>query len=274
MERAEIIDLLKKQQEFFGDLLFDHLKITIPKVQKSEKSGKDEVYSPSSNTVNDTAAVYQAAAPPVQKVNTNSHTERITPAEIPQVFSNITTLYEFEQKICNCQKCDLAKGRNKFVFGKGNPNAKVMLIGEGPGADEDKQGEPFVGKAGQLLTDILKAIKFTREEVYIANVVKCRPPANRTPFPAEIEACMPYLQKQIELVEPKLILLFGATAVLGLLGKKATLSSLRGKVFDYGSARVMVTYHPAALLRNPNLKRDTWADVQQFRKLYDELPAE
>lgn len=249
MERAELIDLLKKQQEIFGDLLYENVKVKIT----------------------DIPAVKAPAL--VKKEEVSSNTERIIPSGVPQVFNHFTTLYEFEQKIYHCQKCDLAKGRNKFVFGSGNPNAKVMLIGEGPGAEEDKKGEPFVGQAGQLLTDILKAINFTREEIYIANIVKCRPPANRTPFPAEIEACMPYLHKQISLVEPSLILLLGATAVLGLLGKKSTLSSMRGKVFTYGAAQVMVTYHPAALLRNPALKRDTWADVQQFRKLYDELPA-
>lgn len=268
MERAELIDLLKTQQEIFGDDLYQPLSVKIPSLlmERSAVSGKE----PGAES----AIITRSKPSPVQPASVPLQTERIIPSEVLQVFNHITTLHEFEQKICNCQKCELAKGRNKFVFGKGNPNAKVMLIGEGPGADEDRQGEPFVGKAGQLLTDILKAIKFTREEVYIANIVKCRPPANRTPFPAEIEACMPYLQKQIDLVEPKLILLLGATAVLGLLGKKATLSSMRGKVFDYGNARVMVTYHPAALLRNPALKRDTWTDVQQFRKLYDELPAE
>jgi DNA polymerase len=173
--------------------------------------------------------------------------------------------------ICNCQKCDLHKGRNKFVFGVGNPNADVMLIGEGPGAEEDKQGEPFVGRAGQLLNDILKAIKFTRQEVYIANVVKCRPPGNRTPFPEEMETCMPYLAKQIELIKPKLILCLGLVAAAGLLKKKDTLGKLRGKLFEFNGTKVMVTYHPAALLRNPNFKRDCWEDVKQFRKLYDEV---
>lgn len=175
-------------------------------------------------------------------------------------------------KIKDCTKCILHKNRTNFVFGSGNPNADVMVIGEGPGAEEDKQGLPFVGRAGMLLTDILKAIKFQRDEVYIANIVKCRPPDNRIPSQEEMDTCIPYLKKQIEIIKPKLILCLGLTAAKGLLGKKDSLTSLRGKVFDYqNSIKVMVTFHPAALLRNPNWKRDCWQDVQIFRKLYDEI---
>lgn len=181
---------------------------------------------------------------------------------------NLDDLY---QMICHCQKCSLGKTRNKFVFGKGNPDADVLVIGEGPGADEDIKGEPFVGRAGQLLTDILKAINFSRDEVYIANIIKCRPPGNRTPLPSEMETCIPYLLKQIELIKPKLILCLGLTAAQGLLKKKDTLSNFRGKIFEFANAKVMVTYHPAALLRNPNWKRDCWEDVKKFRKLFDEL---
>jgi DNA polymerase len=165
----------------------------------------------------------------------------------------------------------LHKNRTNFVFGSGNPNAKVMVIGEGPGAEEDKQGLPFVGRAGQLLTDILKAIKFEREEVYIANIIKCRPPENRTPSPEEMDTCIPYLKKQISLIQPKMILCLGLTAAKGLLRKKESLTALRGKFFDYEGIKVMVTFHPAALLRNPNWKRDCWEDVKKFRKMYDEI---
>ncbi|MEJ2615913.1 MAG: uracil-DNA glycosylase [Ignavibacteriaceae bacterium] len=165
----------------------------------------------------------------------------------------------------------LHKGRNKFVFGVGNSNAKVMCIGEGPGAEEDKQGYPFVGRAGKLLTDILKAIKFSRDDVFIGNVVKCRPPGNRTPVSSEMDTCSPYLLKQIDLIKPKLILCLGLTAAQGLLNKKESLTRMRGKVFDFRGAKAMVTYHPAALLRNPQWKKGCWEDVQKFRKLYDEL---
>ncbi len=184
-------------------------------------------------------------------------------------FSN--SLDELNQLICECQKCPLGRTRNKFVFGSGNPNADVLVIGEGPGADEDAQGLPFVGRAGKLLTDILKAINFSREEVYIANIVKCRPPGNRTPLPAEMQSCLPYLKKQIELINPKAILCLGLTSAHGLLKKKESLTNMRGQVFDFEKTKVMVTYHPAALLRNPNWKRGCWEDVQLFRKLYDEL---
>jgi DNA polymerase len=206
------------------------------------------------------------------------HFPQIIKKEEPMIFPTETepfkdaqNLEELYSLICNCKKCPLGSTRNKFVFGKGHPNADVMCVGEGPGADEDAQGEPFVGRAGKLLTDILKAINFTREEVYIANVVKCRPPGNRTPFPAEMDTCLPYLLKQIELIKPKLILCLGLTAAQGLLKRRESLTNLRGHVFELGNSKVMVTYHPAALLRNPNWKRGCWEDVKQFRKLYDEL---
>jgi DNA polymerase len=190
---------------------------------------------------------------------------------VSETFHSAKSLEELNNLICNCMKCQLGGTRKNFVFGTGNPNAEVLVLGEGPGAEEDEQGLPFVGRAGKLLNDILKAIKFERNDVYIANIVKCRPPGNRTPSPAEMEMCMPYLKKQIELVDPKLILCVGLTAAHGLLLNKDSLTSLRGKVFDYDGRKVMVTYHPAALLRNPNWKRGCWEDVQAFRKLYDEL---
>jgi DNA polymerase len=191
--------------------------------------------------------------------------------EDKEIWKKASTLDELESLINNCNKCPLHESRTNFVFGTGNPNAEIMCIGEGPGAEEDKQGKPFVGRAGQLLTDILKAIKFSREEVYIANVLKSRPPGNRTPLPQEMEMCMPYLLKQIELIKPKLILCLGLTAAQALLRKKESMGNLRGKLFEFKGSKVMVTYHPAALLRNPNLKKDCWEDVKKFRKLYDEM---
>jgi DNA polymerase len=173
--------------------------------------------------------------------------------------------------ICNCLKCPLGHTRTRFVFGVGNPKADLVLVGEAPGADEDLQGEPFVGRAGQLLNKILEAINFRREEVYICNILKCRPPNNREPQPEEIASCEPYLWKQLELLQPKLILCLGRVAAQALLKTNDSLTSLRGKVHDYRGTRLMVTYHPAALLRNPNWKRPTWEDVQKVRKLIDEL---
>lgn len=230
--------------------------------------------------------IFQTSFPKAQKININQNPEKELPKKIPSTkreiinesmipgltekWENSTSLKELNNLICECQKCPLGKTRNKFVFGKGNPNADVMVIGEGPGADEDAQGEPFVGRAGKLLTDILIAINFSREEVYIGNIVKCRPPNNRTPLPEEMSKCLPYLKKQIELIQPKFILCLGLTAALGLLKKKDSLTNLRGNIFEFENAKVMVTYHPAALLRNPNWKRGCWEDVQKFRKLYDD----
>lgn len=181
------------------------------------------------------------------------------------------SLDELNKQICECQKCPLGATRTKFVFGVGNPHATLMFIGEAPGADEDAQGEPFVGRAGQLLTKIIEAINFKRSDVYICNIVKCRPPNNRKPTPEESETCKPYLKKQIELVKPKVIVCLGLTAAENLLGTTESMSKLRGRVMTYEGVPVMITYHPAALLRNPNWKRPTWEDVQAVRKLHDEL---
>jgi DNA polymerase len=181
------------------------------------------------------------------------------------------SLAELNQMICNCTKCPLGHTRTKFVFGVGNPKAEVVVVGEAPGADEDLQGEPFVGRAGQLLNKILEAIHFKREEVYICNILKCRPPNNRDPLPEEIDTCEPHLWKQLELIKPKMILCLGRVAGQTLLRTTEPLGSLRGKMHEYRGIPLMVTYHPAALLRNPNWKRPTWEDVQKFRKLYDEM---
>jgi len=215
---------------------------------------------------------------PKNKINTSVVKEPTTLFEEPALFpeekeewEKAASLNEFEKLISNCTKCRLHQGRNKFVFGTGNPNADVLVIGEGPGAEEDKQGLPFVGRAGKLLTDMLKAIKFEREEVYIGNVVKCRPPENRTPMQDEMDTCLPYLKKQFGLIQPKLILCLGLTAAKGLLKKRESLGELRKSVFEYEGAKVIVTYHPAALLRNPHWKKDCWEDLKKFRKLYEEL---
>ena len=182
------------------------------------------------------------------------------------------TLDNFAIEISDCRKCKvLASGRKQIVFGSGNPNADVVVVGEAPGADEDEQGKPFVGRAGKLLTDILKAINFTREEIFICNILKCRPPDNRNPLPDEIENCEPYLFKQLEMIKPKLILAVGTFASQTLLRSKEPLGKLRGRFHEYKGIKMMVTYHPAALLRNPNWKKPTWEDVQLFRKEYDKL---
>ena len=166
------------------------------------------------------------------------------------------------------------EARIKPVLGTGDPHADLMIVGEAPGADEDKSGEPFVGRAGQLLDKILEAVLFKREEVYITNILKSRPPNNRDPEPAEVEAHIPILYKQIALVKPKMILAVGKSAGNGLLGRSSSLGSLRGKFNDYYGIPLMVTYHPAALLRNPQWKRPTWEDVKLLRTRYDELTSQ
>ncbi len=180
------------------------------------------------------------------------------------------TLDDLYNEIHTCLNCQLGKTRNSFVFGTGNPNADIMIIGEAPGADEDEQGKPFVGRAGQLLTKILTAIDLSRDEVFIGNIIKCRPPNNRRPEQAEIDECKPYLDKQIELIQPEFILALGATAIESLTGKKHKMGDVRGEVMDYHGIKMIVTYHPAYLLRNPNAKRDVWEDVKKLRDMYEE----
>ncbi|HPD33563.1 MAG TPA: uracil-DNA glycosylase [Bacteroidota bacterium] len=180
------------------------------------------------------------------------------------------TLQELYSKIKDCQKCPFGKSRTHFVFGEGNPNAEVMIIGEAPGADEDKIGKPFVGKAGQLLTKIIESINFKRDEVYIANIVKCRPPNNKTPVEDEWKECLPYLIKQIELIKPKIMLLLGAVPFKALLGSFHQITKERGQIFYYNGIPTIPTFHPAYLLRNPAAKKDVWIDVQLLRKIFDE----
>jgi DNA polymerase len=246
--KKEVIEMLKDQQSIFGDTLFE--KVTYDLMPKRSKELAVQLSS--------------------EKVGE----EKSESSLFLEEFQKTETLADLNEMICNCQLCSLGKTRTKFVFGVGNPNADALLIGEAPGADEDQQGEPFVGRAGRLLNDILKAINFAREEVYIANILKCRPPGNRDPQPGEMETCMPYLLKQIDLIKPKVILCLGRVAANGLLDKKLTLTALRENVHEFNGIKVVVTYHPAALLRNPNWKRGCWEDVKKFRKIYDDLTAE
>jgi DNA polymerase len=163
----------------------------------------------------------------------------------------------------NCPKCRLAGTRKNVVFGVGDPNADLMFIGEAPGRDEDERGEPFVGRAGQLLTDIIKAMKLSREQVYIANVIKCRPPENRNPEPDELDACRPYIRRQVELIKPKVIVTLGRFGLQSLTEKGYGISAVRGQWLEYNGIKLMPTYHPAYLLRNPAAKKDVWADMKK-----------
>src|SRR5919197_2422532 len=200
---------------------------------------------------------------------------RISPTErqLQQTASDkARILASIRERVGGCTKCGhLARSRTQTVFGVGNPDAEIMFIGEAPGADEDLQGEPFVGRAGQLLTKIIRAMGFAREDVYIANVLKCRPdmPAgaygNRAPTPAEMQMCRPYLVEQIDIIQPKVVVALGAVAVEGLLGARGTMRELRGRWHSYNGTPLMITYHPAYLLRNqaPSEKRKVWEDMLQ-----------
>jgi DNA polymerase len=240
--------LLLQERELFGDTLL---------VERTASTGVQPAMPARSRT-----------AKPAPELFGPAPTPRTT-----EPWETADTLDAMHRMVCDCMKCPLGATRTKFVFGIGNPRATLMLIGEAPGADEDAQGEPFVGKAGQLLNKILEAIHFRREEVYICNILKCRPPNNRTPQAEEVEQCIPYLQRQIGLIRPKVILCLGLTAAQNLLKTSESLGRLRGRTLTYEGTPLMVTYHPAALLRNPNWKRPAWEDVQAVRKLHDDLVA-
>jgi uracil-DNA glycosylase len=188
---------------------------------------------------------------------------------IPTAIQKLDSLDEIARMVAKCTRCRLYKTAINPVPGEGNPKAKLVCVGEAPGAKEDETGRPFVGQAGQLLTKILAAIDMTREEVFICNVLKHRPPGNRNPLPDEVEACSPYMIRQLELIKPKVIVAFGTFAAQTLLNTKTPLGQLRGLVHRYHGTPLVVTYHPAALLRNPAWKRPTWEDVKLARRVLD-----
>jgi DNA polymerase len=181
-----------------------------------------------------------------------------------------TLLRRLEEETSGCLKCPLGQTRTNYVFGAGSPDAALMFIGEAPGHDEDMQGEPFVGRAGKLLNRIIESIGFVREDVYIGNILKCRPPGNRDPLPGEVEGCEPYLHRQMALIQPAVICALGRIAAQTLLRTRAPLGKLRGVVHRYQGRPLVVTYHPAALLRNPHWKKPTWDDVKLLRQIHDE----
>ena len=180
----------------------------------------------------------------------------------------VESLADIRKDLGECQRCRLALERNGIVFGDGNPRARLVFVGEGPGFEEDQQGKPFVGAAGQLLTRIIEAIKLTRSQVYICNVIKCRPPENRNPEPDEIKTCLPYLERQIEAIRPDFICALGTFAAQTLLKTTIPISRLRGRFHEYKGIKVLPTYHPAYLLRNPERKRDVWEDMKMLMNEY------
>lgn len=214
------------------------------------------------------AAVAHPSPPPPRPAAAPTPSPRESGGEqaaSPDAAVRAAELAALAQTVAGCTRCRLCEGRKTVVFGSGNPDADLMLIGEGPGAEEDRQGLPFVGAAGELLTRILQAIEVQRQEVYIANVVKCRPPGNRDPQPDEVAACRAYLERQIELVQPRIIVALGRISAQTLLGTESPIGQMRGRWFQVKGVPTMVTYHPAALLRNQALKRPTWEDMQQVR---------
>jgi uracil-DNA glycosylase len=184
----------------------------------------------------------------------------------PVLNDKLSALKLIRADIGECTRCRLHKGRTNLVFGVGNVNADLMFVGEGPGADEDAQGEPFVGRAGQLLNNMISAMGINRQDVYIANVVKCRPPQNRTPEKDECDTCSPFLMRQIDIIQPKVIVALGAVAAKNLLAVNDSMSNLRGRWYDFRNSKLLVTYHPAYLLRDPRQKKEAWKDLQMAMK--------
>ena len=224
--------------------------------------GVTEVYNP----VKREKKPEKPAVKPVKQVLRAPVPEK--PGKTQEAFGELDA---YRKEIENCRLCSLGKTRINFVFGSGDPKAELVFIGEAPGADEDEQGLPFVGRAGEKLTQIIESVKFKREETYILNVLKCRPPQNRAPLPEEVEKCLPYLVRQIEIIKPKLICCLGASAARALLDFKSSLGSLRGKLHSFMGIPVIVTYHPAAIFRNPAYRLDIWKDIKFVKKEYDKL---
>ena len=260
VERAE--RFLKQQQEIYGDFFvnFDEGNSSDSKLTNSKKD--DNIVTEDQKTSEELKN--QEAADSVQQT---SRKELSTAEKI----ATCTTLDELRDLCAKAKELHTDLEDTNLVFGVGNPNADLMVIGEAPGFNEDKQGEPFVGEAGQLLDKILGAINFRRDDIYIANILKHRPPNNRDPKQEERQRSLPYLLRQIELIDPKLILCVGRVSATTLLNEDTSLSKLRGKFHSFHGRELMATYHPAALLRNQQWKRPTWEDVQKLRKRYDEL---
>lgn len=270
---SRTIRFLNQQKEMYGAFSVKMEEASATKSQNHKSvSKKVEVATESQKHENIENKTEVESSVLVEEVKTEYETEEAEPELTEaELIAQCSTLEELKAL---CEKADALKtdleGTN-LVFGVGNPNADLMIIGEAPGFNEDKQGEPFVGEAGQLLDKIMAAIKFNREDIYIANILKHRPPDNRDPKVEERSNSLPYLLKQIELVDPKLILCVGRVSGTTLLNKDDSLKNMRSKFHKFNGRELMVTYHPAALLRNQQWKRPTWEDVQKLRKRYDEL---
>ncbi len=263
-----------ESQKVFGSNIFfegDGIEFKIDKDAIRENMAKKQ--SPKIEAI-ESANKAETKIEKIQKVkeepiviNTKIKTNENSVSKDWQKAASLEVLYN---DIHDCMRCELGATRNKFVFGSGDPNADLLIIGEAPGRDEDQQGEPFVGRSGKLLTSILESIQLSRDDVFIANILKCRPPNNRRPTTSEVDTCEVYLHKQIELLNPKYILALGLTAADTLLKEKCVMKDIRGEVMDYRGKKLMITYHPSALLRNPNLKRPVWEDMKKLKELLSE----
>jgi len=257
MERDDIRRALSAHLEFYRDLGVDGWRRDAFWTQRPADAARAEREPAADPVAADVAAV---VAPP----QSPAAVARAAQVQVEDAKDAATCLADLRTEIGpDCRRCKLhTLGRKQVVFGVGNPNAELMFVGEGPGRDEDEQGEPFVGRAGQLLTKIIEAMEYKRSDVYIANVIKCRPPENRNPDPDEVATCQPFLFRQIDIIQPKVIVALGNFAAQSLLGSKDSISRLRGRVWNCRSARLVATFHPAFLLRSPERKRDTWEDMK------------
>jgi uracil-DNA glycosylase family 4 len=267
-------DELAAWLEFYRDLGIEDFYRREPTSRPEDRNSKIETrqgLQPSG------AAATSSAAPESRVLRPESRAPGISPPARslslfeapPPLRHGPETLEDVRHDLGDCQRCRLAAGRKTIVFGQGNPHAELVFVGEAPGADEDEQGLPFVGRAGQLLNRLIKFIGMKREEVYICNVLKCRPPQNRTPQPDEIETCSPFLFRQIEAVRPRLVCCLGAPAVRTLLGIKEGITKIRGRFYDYGNTKAFVAFHPAYILRNPReekILREDFETIREFLK--------
>jgi uracil-DNA glycosylase len=255
---------LRAHLEFFAELGVDGLRLEPAWRSRADQSSRPE---PEPEPLERTEPPEPAERPPSEPIRASEPAES---SEMVRVFtSSAEALESLRVEIGpDCQRCKLhTLGRRQVVFGVGNPDADLMFVGEAPGGDEDIQGEPFVGRAGQLLTKIIEAIGLKRSDVYIANVIKCRPPGNRNPEPDEVERCEPFLFRQVDIVKPKVIVALGKFAAQSLLKTNDPITRLRGREYRFRSATLIPTFHPAYLLRNPSSKREVWEDMKKVRAL-------
>lgn len=242
MNNAEIIREIKKAMEFYQELGFKHIPVNLNLLPDSTKKMQ----------VRD-----------LQIKSAEESIVRVSEEGSSYSSEKASALKALRDEIGDCQMCGLSKGRKNLVFGEGNPNAELMFVGEGPGREEDQQARPFVGEAGKVLTSLINKMGFRREDVYIANVIKCRPPSNRDPEEDEISACSSFIERQIDIIKPKVIIALGRFAAQKLTNSKVPISRLRGNFHTYNGIPVMPTFHPAYLMRNPKDKWLTWDDVQK-----------